>query len=201
MNAFSLPPLEQPSGSDTPLLSRRDFMKAGTIAAATVCGLLPPAVLGQENDFWSRPRSLWLQRASTGEMVREVYWHDGKLYEPGYRAICTLLRDVQAGQVVAMDLRLLDVLRGVQGWLEAYDKSRPMITTSGYRTLKTNARTEGASQNSKHPRGQAWDGHIEGVSTINLAKFGEYLSGGGVGFYQGRGFVHLDSGNLRTWRG
>lgn len=184
-----------------PLASRRSFLKAGALSAATLCGILPPSVFSQTNDFWSLPRTLWLQRPASNETVRETYWYDGKLHEPGYRAICMLLRDVQAGQAVAMDIRLLDILRGVQGWLEAYDKNRPLITTSGYRTPRTNSRTEGAAQNSKHPRGQAWDGRIEGVSTLNLAKFGEYLSGGGVGFYQGKGFVHLDSGNLRSWRG
>ena len=61
--------------------------------------------------------------------------------------------------------------------------------------------TEGASQNSKHPRGEAWDGHIDGISTTALAQFGAYLSGGGVGFYQRKNFVHLDSGRLRSWRG
>lgn len=185
------------SESITDLSKRKFFLSS---AACCLPLILPNSVLAKNNDFWDLPRSLWLYRPSTKEMVKEVYWYDGKLNEPGYRAICTLLRDVKAQKVVAMDLRLLDVLRGVQGWLEANGQEKPIITTSGYRSLATNQAIEGASKNSQHLAGKAWDGHIEGVSTDSLAKFGQYLSGGGVGFYQGRGFVHLDSGNIRTWR-
>ena len=182
------------------ILGRRDFLKIASASVVIGPSIMAPEAFGQGADFSSLPRTLWLQRPASGEMIKEVYWYDGKLHEPGYKAICALLRDVKVGQAVDMDLRLLDILRGVQGWLEAFGINQPLITTSGYRTYSTNARTEGAVQNSKHPLGRAWDGKIHGVSTAQLAKFGEYLSGGGVGFYQAKDFVHLDSGRLRSWR-
>lgn len=180
---------------------RREALKkiAGMAAAVSLC--LPPCVLAQPPDFWSMPRTIWLRRQSTGEEIREVYWSDGKLNPDAYAKICVLLRDVSANQAVTMDLRLLDILYGVQGWLAANKIVQPLITTSGYRNRRTNGNTEGAAQNSKHPEGKAWDGHIAGVSSSSLARFGAYLSGGGVGFYQSKGVVHLDSGTVRQWRG
>ena len=182
-------------------VNRRRFLVQAGVTAGGICAAIPSEAISGQNDFWSRPRSLWLYRPETGDTVREVYWYNGQLHEPGYRAICRALRDVKANQAVAMDIGLLDVLRGVQGWLETYGQHKPIITHSGYRSRSTNSQIEGAARNSKHLLGQAWDGHIEDVSASRLAAFAQYLRGGGVGFYQGRGFVHLDSGNVRYWRG
>lgn len=147
------------------------------------------------------PRELWLRRKATGEVAREVYWFDGNLNVNGYNKICWLLRDVRAGQAVQMSLTLLDVLRGMQGWLSSYRLDRPLITTSGYRTFSTNEATEGSAHNSLHTQARAWDGYIDGVSAESVARFGAYLAGGGVGFYAHRSFVHLDDGRRRIWQG
>ncbi|MFC6522704.1 YcbK family protein [Undibacterium arcticum] len=161
--------------------------------------LLPQA--GIANDFWNRPRELWLYRKSTGEQVRETYWDDGRIIPEGYIRLCKLLRDVQAGQAVQMDIILLDIMRGVYGWFEAYGVTKPLIINSGYRNVHTNAVTEGAARNSMHTYGKATDLWMAGISTEYMARLGVYLSGGGVGYYAQKGFVHLDSGRLRVWRG
>jgi uncharacterized protein YcbK (DUF882 family) len=177
---------------------RRDFLRLG--CAAAVADILPPTTLAQSADFWSMPRSVWLYRPSTREQVRETYFADGRVQWPGYERLCRLLRDARTGSAVQMSPVLLDILCGVQGWLAANGIHRPLVTHSGYRTEATNAATEGAVRNSLHTAGRAWDGHVPDVSAESLARFGLYLSGGGVGFYQGRGFVHLDDGRLRFWR-
>ena len=151
--------------------------------------------------FWDLPRTLWLHRAATGEEIRETYFRDGRLQAPGYGQVCMLLRDVRTGQAVQMHAVLLDILRGVQGWLEAYGYLRPIVVNSGYRSAGTNAMTEGAALGSMHLRGRAADIRVPGVPTEYLARLGLYLSGGGVGFYPAKGFVHVDSGRLRAWRG
>jgi len=108
---------------------------------------------------------------------------------------------VRAGQAVQMSVVLLDILCGIQGFLRAYGHSIPLLTTSGYRSPATNASIEGAVRSSMHIQGRAWDGRMQGVPADLLARIATYLQGGGVGLYQGRGFLHVDDGRLRFWRG
>jgi len=192
-----------PSPEPPPCASRRALLRS----AASLAGLLAlpgPASAQQpiaSPAFWDLPRTLWLRRAATGEEIRETYFHDGRLQMRGYDRVCTLLRDVRTGQAVQMHAVLLDILRGVQGWLEGYGYLSPIIVNSGYRSPGTNAMTEGAALGSMHLRGRAADIRVPGVPTDYLARLGLYLSGGGVGFYPAKGFVHVDSGRLRAWRG
>lgn len=195
---MSFPALPAPPAQEDLLLpSRRRFLKA---AAATVAGLSLPRI-GVASDFWSLPRELWLYRPSTGETVREVYWANGELILAGYYRICHLLRDVRINQAVQFDLVTLDIACGVGGWLRSFGIERPIIVNSGFRHPSTNANIEGAARNSLHTLAQAMDIRIEGVSTASVAQFGLYLAGGGVGFYPGKNFTHLDRGRLRYWRG
>lgn len=171
-------------------------------AAAFIPSLIVPGrAIAQSADFWNLPRELWLYRPASKETVREVYWYDGRINWPGYVRICNLLRDVRANEAAQMDVVTLDILRGMQGWLQGFGISEPLIMLSGYRTARTNATTEGAAKDSQHTRGKATDQTIRGVSSEALGKFGMWLGGGGVGFYQKKNFVHTDSGRIRTWRG
>ena len=193
-----LPPT--PGESDILQPGRRRFLSH--LAGAAACVALP--AFGQPTDFWSLPRELWLYRpASKGqpraEQVRVVYWADGRIIPEGYIQLCNILRDVQAGQAVQFDLVMLDIARGVYGWLRANGIDRPLIVNSGYRSSHTNA-NEGGKRNSLHMRAQAMDLRIEGVSADALSRFGRYLAGGGVGYYPGR-FTHLDRGRVRHWVG
>lgn len=182
--------------SNLAIPSRRRFLQA---AAGTLASLAIPALANQP-DFWSRPRELWLYRPSTKETVRAVYWADGSVVQEGYVQICRLLRDVQRNEAVQFDLVTLDIARGVQGWLEGNRINRPIIINSGYRHPLTNAK-EGGVRNSFHIKAKALDIRIHGISNESIGRFGQYLSGGGVGFYPGKGFTHLDRGRVRTWKG
>jgi uncharacterized protein YcbK (DUF882 family) len=185
-----------PGAADILLPGRRRFLRdlAGVATAAVV-----PA-FGQSADFWSLPRELWLYRPATREQVRAVYWADGQLVVDGYVQICKLLRDVHADAAVQFDLVTLDIARGVYGWLRANGIDKPLIINSGFRTVHTNAH-EGGVRNSFHTKAQAMDLRIDGVSSESIGRFGQYLAGGGVGFYPSKGFTHLDRGRVRTWVG
>ncbi len=193
-----VPPQEIPTR-----VSRRAVLRS----AAALAGLLAVPIAARAQQpvaspaFWNLPRTLWLRRAATGEEIRETYFSDGRLQIDGYERVCMLLRDVRTGHAVQMHTVLLDLLRGVQGWLEGYGYRRPIVVHSGYRSPGTNVATEGAALGSMHLRGRAADIRVPGVPTEYLARLGLYLSGGGVGFYPARGFVHVDSGRLRAWRG
>lgn len=74
---------------------------------------------------------------------------------------------------------------------------------SGYRSPTRNAlmRRQGrrVAKDSLHMRGSAADIVIKGVSPAEIRNFAYSLKRGGVGYYGGRSFVHVDSGPLRTW--
>lgn len=154
-------------------------------------------------DFWSKPRELWLRRQGTADEIRVVYWKDGNLIPEGYWQACALLRDVRANVMTTIDPTLLDVLRGISGYYQAWAWPHPVTATSGYRTVRTNdaLSREGAAKNSMHLYGKAVDLHIPGIPTRDVSALGMYLQQGGVGFYPDRNFTHLDTGKLRVWRG
>lgn len=185
-----------PGAVDLILPERRRLLKA---AAGALASMALPA-LAQTPNFWDLPRELWLVRPSTGEQVKTVYWADGRLVPEGYNAICILLRDTHMNRAVQFDLVTLDIARGMYGWLQSFGLQRPLIINSGYRHPKTNA-SEGGVRNSLHTLAQAIDLRVDGVSTEAVTRFGLYLAGGGVGFYPGKDFTHVDRGRVRFWRG
>lgn len=180
-------------------VSRRRFMAFAAAAPA----ILAPEAWGGPRNFWSMPRFLWLERRTPAglETFRGVYFADGALIPKAYAEICYILRDVRAGQMIAMSPVLLDILCGVQGIAHSQQVIQPLHTTSGYRTHGTNTSIEGAAKNSLHTEGRAWDGRFIGYSAASLGEVAKYLRGGGVGIYPGRNFTHIDDGRLRSWQG
>jgi uncharacterized protein YcbK (DUF882 family) len=55
------------------------------------------------------------------------------------------------------------------------------------------------ARNSYHLRGQAVDLFFPDRSTRNLRQAALRLGRGGVGYYPGSGFVHVDTGPVRAW--
>lgn len=156
-----------------------------------------------EHPFYRCPRELRLARE--GQSMRVEYWRDGSLNVEGYSRLCWMLRDIQGGQLVQMDPGLLEVLRWVQHYARTLGFSAPLQVLSGYRSPRTNTRTEGAARNSMHLYGKAVDFTLPGVSTESLGQVVHYLDRqmrlGGTGVYVRNGFVHADTGGFRAWRG
>lgn len=149
----------------------------------------------------NQPRSLQLRRGNAVETL--TYWTpDSGLMGDDYKRACWMLRDVQAKATVYMDPVLLDVLFCMRSWLRYHRHpagQRPLTILSGYRTRATNDRLEGAARNSFHLRGRAADIVIEGVAPAMLGEMARTIAGGGVGIYQSKGFVHVDTGAVRSW--
>ncbi len=198
-------------------MNRRAFIKRSILAGITGMGaatfsnpilaktgfLLPQNYANDQvaAEFWAQPRILNLYRPATGEHQVICYWRDGAIDIQGYREVCHMLRDVHANQTVAMDVRLLNLIRGMQGWLEiAYGIRDPYYINSGYRTIHTNDLTEGSVKNSFHTRAMASDGKVPGLPIEYLGKLIAAFQGGGVGFYINRHqFIHKDVGGVRYW--
>lgn len=184
-------------------MDRREFLFKGTMfvaTAATSSILLPQDAIAQDDSaFWNLPRSLRLLRSQTGEFIDEVYWLNGRLHVPGYIKICQILRDVSAQKVVQMDVRLLDLMRAIQAYVDYYGYKEPLRINSGYRTWGTNSKLEGAAKNSEHLKGRAIDFSMPGLPTNYMGLLASHYKAGGVGFYPNSGFVHLDTANVRYW--
>lgn len=152
-------------------------------------------------DFWTRPRSLFIYNNRTKEQATVTYWANGQLIPSGYWELCRLLRDDREQLMAAMDPRLFDILYGIQGYYHAWKYFKPIEILSGYRSPKTNAmlQSEGAAKASLHMQGKAVDIRIANVSQQNIGNLARYFNQGGVGFYPGSNFTHVDTGPIRTW--
>lgn len=181
---------------------RRLLLAAGGGFCAAVVGDATAAAGETPEDrlreLLSDRRSLRLLRGE--EQLEATYWTAAAGYNrEEYLNICWLLRDVQADRVFPINHGLLDVLCGVQTWLSRSGIGAPLRIHSGYRTPKTNKVTEGAALDSRHIVGRAADISVTGVSNVRLAGMASVLGRGGTGFYPGRNFVHVDTGDERIW--
>jgi len=76
---------------------------------------------------------------------------------------------------------------------------------SGFRAPKYNLmlRKKGreVARDSQHTHGNAVDFRIPGVTVHALQAWAKSLRLGGVGLYEGSGFIHVDTGRVRYWNG
>lgn len=191
-------------------MDRRQFLKNGLgLGIATGSALLPVEFLSQAHanahhlgfDLTQGVRTLNLHRPVTGETLKLEYMRNGEWVPDAYSRICWLMRDVRAGELAQMDTGLIAIVDWMQRYLAQYGYTQPIHVTSGFRSPKTNASTEGAARNSQHVQGKALDIRIPGLSAEYLGQLLQWLSQGGVGTYANRNFVHLDTGRVRAWRG
>lgn len=177
--------------------SRRNLLMG--LAALPVLSMAGP--LGASEQFWNQPRKLHLYRPALKKTLNVVYWHAGRVYTPGYRQLCLLLKDHRQDEAVSIDPRLFDLLCAMQAWVGYYGYKDPIQVNSGYRTARTNNRLEGAARNSMHLYGKAADIVFPGLPASYINQLAQRYAGGGVGFYPSSGFVHVDTGRQRVWRG
>jgi uncharacterized protein YcbK (DUF882 family) len=203
-------------------MNRRGFLSLAAAAAVSTAGLwVPGNAISAKDDWYSRGsglapqtsagpaipkwpkpdeiRQVWLQRQETGETVVARYYDGQMLVRDQYIACCSVLRDVQAGSIVHMDLELLDLVFAMQKWLVEWGIDRPLIVHSGYRTPRTNSKEKG-KLNSMHLQAKAMDFSIAGIPSEYMGRLASIFGVGGVGFYVGqRGFTHVDTGSVRFW--
>lgn len=187
-------------------MNRRQFLKAGLGLGASVAGSLwlPGALQPQAlaaNAPAAGVRSVDLYRPATRERLAVNYMLEGEWLSDSYSRLCWLLRDIQAQQYVQMDPTLIAILDWTQDYLRQFGYHEPIHILSGYRSLQTNMKTEGAARNSQHLYGKAVDFRVPGLPAAYLGQLMAWLSQGGVGVYENSGFVHVDTGQVRFWRG
>ena len=178
--------------------SRRHLLKAGgALAGVSAAALLGGRALSQEAS-----RRIALLNLHTGERINVEYFRSGSYVPDAMSAIETVLRDFRNGDRHAIDPRLMDYLVDVAHGA-AIEPAFSVI--SGYRSPQTNAHlrdlSTGVAQHSLHMEGRAIDVRTAATDCANLAAHAEDLKRGGVGYYRGSNFVHLDTGAFRTWKG
>ena len=96
---------------------------------------------------------------------------------------------------VLIDDKLVGLLENIRGKF-----GKPIHINSAYRTAKYNAKIGGVS-NSYHVKGMAADIVAHGVSPKRIAQYAETLGCGGIGWYEGKKFVHIDTRKNRVcWK-
>lgn len=179
-----------------PALARRSFLKLGILAAA-----LPFPALAQTAE--STPeRRLGFDNLHTGESVELPYWIQGGYVPESLTEINRVLRDHRTGQIAEIDTALLDLLHRVNA---ALGGERRFEVISGYRSPTSNqmlaSHSSGVAKRSLHMEGKAIDIRVPGIALSDLRRTGLLLQAGGVGYYPGSNFVHLDVGRVRAWAG
>ena len=179
-------------------LGRRSFLGMG--AAAGIAALAGPA-WAQPLDIWE-PRRALLDNLHTGERFNAVYFANGSYLPDALAEATRVMRDWRTGDEHFIDPTLFDALHAVRLRL---DTVQPFQIISGYRSPKTNAmlhrHSDGVAERSQHVQGKAIDVRIEGADLSRLRDAALDLAAGGVGYYPSSGFVHIDTGRVRQWRG
>ena len=164
-------------------------------------------VLGPE--FWLKPRMLDVTRPASREKAKLLYWKDGEMVNGAYEELCHLLRDVNGKETIAIDPKLLETLWGTQAFVARYGIDNPLEILSGYRSPASNARLieagVPAARQSLHIQGRAADIRIVNLNAEVLGSLVRSFRQGGVGFYYRPGarggWIHVDTGLNRTWKG
>jgi len=147
-------------------------------------------------------RSLNMISRRTGERFNGIYCIDNKYINEVLEEINFVMRDWRRNETKTIDKRTIDIIAASHNLL---DTDEPYTLLSGYRSAKTNAmlrrRSRSVARHSLHMTGQAADVRLSSRSVKQIFKAAAKCSGGGVGRYYRSGFVHIDCGPLRTWRG
>jgi len=175
--------------------TRRLFLRgiAGALAAAAVA---PGRLLASRKE----ERLLSFVHTHTHEHLTVPYFADGSYLPEGLSTLESFLRDFRTGDEHPIDPALYDILNDLR--LATRARS-PFQVISAYRSPRTNAMLRegghGVAPGSLHLQGRAIDVRLADVGSAVLRDAAVELQRGGVGYYRGSDFVHVDTGRVRRW--
>ena len=136
----------------------------------------------------------------TGESLRVVYYSEGEYDAAALADIRVFLADWRDGKQHDLDPQLMDILWHLQ---QATGSTETWEVISAYRSPESNemlrSRSSAVARKSKHVEGKAIDVRLRGMDTASLRDTARNLKLGGVGYYAGSNFVHVDTGRVRYW--
>lgn len=180
--------------------NRRSFLKAGL--ACTMLLLGGQEALGRVSFPNTLPEGrLSLFNTHNRERLTITYRNMAGEYDPeAIKALNWILRCPYTNQATSMDIRTIEYLNTVDKELGG---DHEIHIISGFRSPAYNSmlrgKGRGVARHSLHLQGKALDIQVPGVGLDKLRRTALNLRYGGVGYYPGAGFVHIDSGNFRTW--
>lgn len=180
-------------------MTRRTLLKGSLLMAGLLLGRLPRATAALAATL--PPAELSLVNIHTSERMAVTYRDRSGHYDPGaLRDLDRLLRCHYTGEVAHIDVRVIEFLNLVDKTVGGDHEIRII---SGYRSPAYNdllvRQGHGVARHSLHLAGQALDVDIVGVPLARVRQTALALAAGGVGYYPRSGFVHLDSGRVRSW--
>ena len=148
-------------------------------------------------------RRIVLLHPYSHESLDVVYFHDGHYDEGVMKKINYLFRDRHANVAGEIDPELIDYLVDIRTRL-SLPTTVVFEILSGYRTRSTNSRLAFSNHNvapeSLHIHGWAVDFRIPDVDGKAICEIAKTMQRGGVAYYAGDNHVHVDLGNIRTWK-
>lgn len=145
-------------------------------------------------------RTISMFHTHSKESITVTFKANGRYDEAGLAKLNHFLRDWRNHKETKMNPHLFDIL-----WEVKRDTGgkAPIQIISAYRSPETNgmlrSRSRGVAKFSQHMNGNAIDFRISDVEIADLRAAGLRLQRGGVGFYPGSEFVHMDTGSIRHW--
>jgi uncharacterized protein YcbK (DUF882 family) len=181
------------------IVNRRQLI-SGTAALGGIALIGSPALAARGIE-----RRLAFRNVHTNERVDARYYGPRGLDMKGLAEINHGLRDWRTGKSHQMDFALLNLLGDLRDRLGVAPR-RGFDVICGYRSASTNKALQerggahsGVASKSQHLLGKATDIAMPGVPLAKLHSAALSLRRGGVGFYPEDGFVHVDTGAVRSW--
>jgi uncharacterized protein YcbK (DUF882 family) len=173
-------------------VNRRIFLGAALAATTT------PSFARRISE---QPRTLSFHHLHTEERLTLTYRKGEHYQRSALTRLNQFLRDFRTGDITTIDPKLFDLLFDLKQAIGHNDGVFEIV--SGYRSPRTNdmlRRTSGGvAKRSLHMSGQAIDIRLSETPTRRVRDAARQLARGGVGYYSRSDFVHLDTGNVRTW--
>lgn len=145
-------------------------------------------------------RTLTFHHTHTNKSLTVTFTENGEFVGDALQEVNEFLGDFRTGDSIAMDPELLNILYDLR---QAVDSTGAYEVISGYRSPATNEmlrqQGRGVARNSQHVQGKAIDVRLRGTDTAILRDAAIDLQRGGVGYYEGSDFVHVDTGRVRRW--
>jgi uncharacterized protein YcbK (DUF882 family) len=182
------------------MLERRMTTRRAVLAGAGAAAMTAAMPAAMPAIAATRPDRLSLHNLHTDETL-DVVFRSGNDYDrQALAALDQILRDWRQDEILPIDPQLYDMMAAIAARIGQPPRYGII---SGYRSPKTNEMLRrnggGAAKRSLHMVGQAIDLRLEGTGLTTLRQAAIELGQGGVGFYSRSGFVHIDTGDVRSW--
>jgi uncharacterized protein YcbK (DUF882 family) len=148
-------------------------------------------------------RTIELHNTHTNETVSVVYRRGAEYVDRAIDSLRNVMRDHRNGESHDIDVVLYDQLYDLA---QAAHCDARFEIISGYRSPESNAAMaarsgSGVAKHSLHMEGRAIDIRMHGCNCSELRDLALTAARGGVGYYRGSDFVHIDTGRFRSWNG